>query len=68
MAQVVAHLLSKNEALSLDTVLPKNIWVVLGFELRASCLLDWHCYLLTHAPSPFGFSYFSDRLSCFLPR
>jgi hypothetical protein len=34
--------------------------IVLGFELRASCLGH-----LSDTSSPFCFSYFSDRISCF---
>jgi hypothetical protein len=37
--------------------------VLAGFQFRALCLL---CFL-TQASSPFCFSYFSDKISCFHP-
>jgi hypothetical protein len=39
--------------------------VILGFELRALCLLGRWSYKLSHTPSPF-LLHFSDRFSCFL--
>jgi hypothetical protein len=34
-----------------------------GFFLRTSCLLDRHCYHLTHSTSPFCLGYFWDTVS-----
>jgi hypothetical protein len=52
-------------------VMKIHIWhnfllVVLGFELRALHLLG-RCSTSVTSPTPFCFSYFSDRVLCFLP-
>jgi hypothetical protein len=42
-------------------------FMVLGFELRASCLLLQALYGVSHAPSPFALVTFEIG-SCFLPK
>jgi hypothetical protein len=67
----VEHPLSRSapslQGVHLPSLLP-FISMILGFELRASCLLG-RCYLVSrNAPWPyFAFSYFLDTLSYILP-